>query len=121
MLSIENTASLRPGLRHRYRGSSLVNWVVNRSQHGLEFFPGVEEPGHYCPDREVQNFGDLLILQVFSLLQDDDSAMFWRKLYKSRVDVLTDLSASMVGTGTKKRRGNSMVKFYLRRAALPAK
>jgi hypothetical protein len=28
--------------------------------------------------------------------------MFWRKLCKRRVDVLTDLSESIVGTGTRK-------------------
>jgi hypothetical protein len=51
----------------------------------------------------MQNFGDLLVLQVFYLLQDDDSAMFWRKLCKSRIDVLTDLIALIVGTRTGKR------------------
>jgi hypothetical protein len=60
-------------------------------------------------------------LQVFYLLQDDDSAVFWRELCKSRVDVLTDLIAVIVGTGTRKRRGNSIVKFYLHTTTLPAK
>ena len=63
------------------------------------------------PIRDVQNIGHLLILQVFDLLENDDSAMFWRKLCKSRVDVLADLSASIVGTGVRKRTGNSNVKF----------
>jgi len=62
-----------------------------------------------------------VILQVFYLLQNDNSAMFWSKLCKCGVDVLTDLSASIVGTGTRKRRGNSIVKFYLHTTPLPAK
>jgi hypothetical protein len=60
-------------------------------------------------------------LQVFYLLQDDDSAMFWRKLCKSRVDVLTDLIALIVSTRTRKRTGNGIIKFYFLTTTLPAK
>jgi hypothetical protein len=47
--------------------------------------------------------------------------MFWRKLCKSRVDVVTDLVMLIVGTRTRNRRGNSMVKFDLETATPPPK
>jgi hypothetical protein len=46
-----------------------------------------------------------LILQGLYLLQDDDSAMFWRKLCKGHVDVLTDLVTLTISRGIRKRRG----------------
>jgi hypothetical protein len=63
----------------------------------------VEKPGHDCPYRDVQDFDDLLILKVFYLLQDNHNAMFWRKLCKSCLEVLPNLSALIVDKGTGKR------------------
>jgi hypothetical protein len=39
--------------------------------------------------------------------------MFWRKLCKSRVNVVTNLIALIVGKRTRNRGGNSMVKLDL--------
>jgi hypothetical protein len=51
----------------------------------LELLPGVEKPEHNCTHREIQNLGNLLMLQVFQILKHDHSAMFRKKLCKGRI------------------------------------
>jgi hypothetical protein len=51
------------------------------------------------------------------LFQNDDAPLFWRKLFKGRVEVLSDLNES----GTGKKGGNGIVKFYLHATPLATK
>jgi len=44
-----------------------------------------------------------VIVKVFYLLQSDNSAMFWGKLCKCRVDLLSNFGAFIVDAGTGKK------------------
>ncbi len=52
-------------------------------------------------------------MKVFYLLQNDNSAMFWGKLCKRRVYLLSILSTFKVDAGTGRKWRNSVVKLYL--------
>src|SRR3982074_233522 len=54
------------------------NVFINVPQQSLQFFAGVEKPGHDRADRAVERFCDLVILHVFNFLHQNDGAMFRR-------------------------------------------
>jgi hypothetical protein len=43
------------------------------------FFLPLEGPGHHCTQRDIENLGEVMIMQVFQVFRHDHSAIFWRK------------------------------------------
>jgi hypothetical protein len=62
-------------------------------------FPGVESPGHHCPNGKMQNLGDFVISETIKFFQHENLAMLWREFCQGRVDLLPDLTALAVYAG----------------------
>ena len=51
----------------------------------------------------MQNLGNLVVLQAFQFLQNDDRAMLRRELFQGRIDLLPNLEALAIYPWTRKR------------------
>jgi hypothetical protein len=69
-------------LRVAERGNRGCKFVLK----GIVVFSGVEELGHRCTDREIQNLGNFVILQVFlwlTLRRRSATALYFAFLHRS--------------------------------------
>src|SRR5436190_3281398 len=69
------------------------NVFIEVPQEVLQFFSGVEKPGHHCADRAAQRFRNLVVLHVFGFLHQNYRAMLRRELLDGRVDPGPDFLA----------------------------